>query len=165
MKTLIAFSSKHGATEKCANLIMKELKGTVDIINLKGQTSKDISSYDNVLIGGSIYAGRLQDEVKKFAKENEEILSNKNIGIFICCKDEGEKAIEYMEYNMPEVVFERAIIKEHLGHEITLEKKNFIEKALLKNLFKVKESYSNIDYDAIKRITNKINSNVEAQGE
>jgi menaquinone-dependent protoporphyrinogen oxidase len=157
MKTLIVFSSKHGTTEKCANLIMKELKGTVDIINLKNQISKDISSYNNIIIGGSIHVGRLQDEVKKFAKENEEVLKDKNIGIFICCKDEEDKAIEYMKYNLSELIVEKAIVKEHLGHEINLEKMNFLEKALLKNIFKIKESYSKIDYDAIKRIANKIN--------
>lgn len=157
MKTLIVYSSKHGTTEKCANLIAKDLMGLVEIVNLKNKTCKDINSYENVIIGGSIHAGRLQDEVKKFAKENEEILGNKNIGLFVCCKDEGEKAIEYMQYNLPESIIEKSIIKEHLGHEINLDKMNFLEKILLKGIFKIKESYSKIDYDAIKRITNKIN--------
>lgn len=157
MKTLIVFSSKHGTSEKCANLIMKELNGTVDVINLRNETCKDVNSYDNVIIGGSIHVGKLQDEVKKFAVENEKILKDKNIGIFVCCRDEGERAIQYMKHNLWDSIIERAIVKEHLGHEINLEKMNFLERFIFKNISKIKESYSKLDYDAIKRIANKIN--------
>jgi menaquinone-dependent protoporphyrinogen oxidase len=157
MKTLIVFSSKYGTTEKCANLIMKELKGDSQIINLKNDKYKDIDSYDNIIIGGSVYAGRLQSEVKEFVEKNEEHLKNKNIGLFVCCKDEGEKAIEYLKYNISESIFENSFITEHLGHEINLEKMNFLEKTLLKKLFKVKESYSEINYEKISKIANKIN--------
>jgi len=29
--------------------------------------------------------------VKKFAEDNKECLSDKNVGLFLCCKEEGEK--------------------------------------------------------------------------
>ncbi|KNF08988.1 flavodoxin [Gottschalkia purinilytica] len=157
MKTLIIFSSKYGSTKKCAELIMKDLKGKVNMINLKNQKCKNVDNYDTVLICGAIYAGKLHSEVRKFVEDNKECLLEKNLGLFICCKEEKEKALEYMKYNIPDLIIQKAFIKEHLGHEINLEKMNFLEKFLLKSIFKIKESYSKVDYDAIKRITNKIN--------
>lgn len=157
MKTLILVNSKYGSAEKCAKLIMKDLEGTVDIINLKNKECKDIDSYDNVIIGGSVYAGRMGEEIKKIVENNKESLCRKNVGLFICCKEEGEKAQEFMKANIPQWLIERAFINEHLGHEINLEKMNFLERFLLKGIFKVKESYSMIDYDALKRLIEKIN--------
>ncbi|WZL72982.1 flavodoxin domain-containing protein [Clostridiaceae bacterium 35-E11] len=156
MKTLILFSSKYGATEKCVGLIMKELKRKPDVINLKKQTCKDIDRYDTILIGGAIYAGKLQGEVKKFVEDNQECLYKKNIGLFLCCKEE-EQAIEYLKTSLPDAIIQKAFIKEHLGHEINLERMNFLEKLLLKTVFKVKKSYSKINDHAIKRIAKNIN--------
>lgn len=157
MKTLILVSSKYGAAEKCAKLIMKDLEEKVDMINLKNKECKEIDSYDTVIIGGSVYAGRIGKEIKKIIENNKESLCKKNVGLFVCCKEEGEKAQEFIKANIPEWLIERAFIKEHLGHEINLEKMNFLERFLLKNIFKVKESYSMIDYDALKRLIEKIN--------
>lgn len=164
MKILILFSSKYGATEKCVKLIKEDLKGKADIVDLKNQEYKEIDSYDTILIGGAIYGGNLKREVKKFVEDNKESLSDKNVGLFLCCKEEGEKAIEYMKANLPDMIVENTFVKEHLGHEINLERMNFLEKILLKYVFKVKESYSKIDYDAIKRITSKINEMDVANG-
>ncbi len=157
MKTLILFSSKYGATEKCAEFIAQGLKGTVDLVNLKKETCKGLDSYQTILIGGSVYAGRLQGEVKQFLEAHQPILKEKNIGLFLCCKDEGAKAIEYLQTNLPPWALERAFMKEHLGHEIDFNKMNFMERTLLKVIFKVKEGYSQINTDAIKRVTKIVN--------
>ena len=158
MNTLILFSSKYGATEKCAELISKDLQGKVDLLNLKSKLLGDISSYDMILLGGGIYAGRIQGELKKFVEGNEESLMNKNIGLFLCCKEEQqEKVSQYMKENFPDWMVEKAVIKEHLGYELNLDRMNFFERFLMKSILKIKESSSNINHDAVKRTSQKIN--------
>lgn len=157
MKILMLISSKYGSTEKCGQLIKKELKGKKDIVNLENQTCNDINSYDTVIIGGGIYAGNLQGNLKKFVEEKEKTLKNKNIGIFLCCKEEGNQVTEYIKTNLPNSIFENAFIKERVGYEISLEKMNFIVKFMMKTFFKIKENQSEIDNEAIKRIIDKTN--------
>lgn len=157
MKNLIIFSTKCGASENCAKFIKKDLKGETDLINLGTEKCSDIDSYDNVIIGGGIYAGKLKSEIKDFVEENKESLKNKNIGLFILCREKGDRAQEYIKTNFPEEMVKKAFVKEHLGHGLNLDRLNFIEKLLFRIVFKVKESSSEINHDGIKRIVEKTN--------
>jgi menaquinone-dependent protoporphyrinogen oxidase len=157
MKTLVLYSSRYGSTEKCANLIMKRLNGKADAVNVKNLKIDAMDSYDTILIGGGIYAGRFQSEITEFVKRNEEYLRSRKVGVFLCCK-EGEKITEYIKTNLPDWLTSELFILEHLGHEINIDKLNFMGKFLFKTLFKVKESYSDLKYDSIDRIVNTINA-------
>jgi menaquinone-dependent protoporphyrinogen oxidase len=156
MSILILYGSEYGATEKCVQLIMKHLRGKVDAINLNQTKPGNIDNYDIILIGGGIYAGKLQSNIVKFVEANEECLRSKKVGMFICCK-EGEKAVEYVKANIPNRLVNDLFMLEHTGYEINLERMNRLEKFLIKSIFKIKESYSQLNYDAINRIGNKIN--------
>ncbi|HHV99651.1 MAG TPA: hypothetical protein GXX36_08780 [Clostridiaceae bacterium] len=156
MKTLILFSSRYGATEKCANLIMKGLRDDAEVINLKNGESKDIDNYDVILIGGGVYAGKLQSEITKFIEDNKECLRNKKVGVFLCCK-ESEKTSEYAKANLPAWLVNDLFLLENTGYEINFERMNFLEKFLFKSLFKIKRSYSDLKYDSIEKIVNEVN--------
>ena len=156
MKTLILYRSKYGASEKCANLIKKELMGKADVIDLESGKCEDIDSYDIILIGGGVYAEKIQSEIIKFVEANKECLHNKKIGVFLCCK-ENEKTVEYAKANLPDWLVNGLFLLENTGYEINFERMNFFEKFLLKALFKVKESFSELNYDSIRKIAGKIN--------
>lgn len=157
MNTLILYCSKYGATEKCANLINDSLREKADMVNLtNGNSSIDINRYDTVLIGGGIYAGKIQRELIEFLKANEDSFKSKNTGIFICCKDES-KAMEYIKANFPKWLIDKSFTLNHLGHEINMNKMSFVERFLLKSLFKIKDSYSELDYDSICEVAGKVN--------
>lgn len=66
MKTLIVYGTKHGTTEKCSKLLKDKLSGEVVIINIKKENMPDITAFNNIIIGGSVYMGQIQKEVKKF---------------------------------------------------------------------------------------------------
>ncbi len=161
MKTAIVFSSKYGTTQKCAEFINEELNEKAEIINLDKQECQHLGNYEVILIGGSVYAGKVKEEVRKFVEDNKEILSNKKVGFFLCCKEGGDKIEEYMNTNFPNSIVQKAFVKEHLGHEINLERMNFLEKVLLKTVFKVKKSYSNIHHKAIKKVVKKTDKLVD----
>jgi menaquinone-dependent protoporphyrinogen oxidase len=135
MNTLIVYVSKHGSTEDCAKSIAGKLKGTVELVNLKEKSVQELSAYDEVIIGGSIYAGRIQKEVTNFCNKNLQELKEKNIGLFICCMGtENSKA--QLEGAFPKELLEVAKAKEGFGGEFRFKKMNFFEKLIIKAIYK-----------------------------
>ena len=56
--TLIVFASDHGTVEKCARELFRLIDGKVDICDLnKRDIIPDLSTYDSIVIGGSIHSG------------------------------------------------------------------------------------------------------------
>ena len=136
MKTLIVYGSKHGATEKCSKVLKDKLDGEVVIVNIKKDVIPDMNSFDNIVIGGSIYAGRIQKEIREFCFKNESILKDKKIGLFVCCISEGEKAISQLNDSLPSALMCMATTKEHFGGGFTFSKMNFFEKFIIKMVSK-----------------------------
>lgn len=158
MKTLIAFASKYGCTEKCAKLLEKELNGEVSLLNLKKNSSADLDAYDNIIIGGSIYIGKIQKEASEFCKNNMEGLKQKNIGLFICGMQEKEVIANEIDTNYPPELLEKAIAKASFGGEFIIEKMNFLEKTIVKKVSKTTASKSEIDEDAIRYFAQQFNN-------
>lgn len=150
METLIAYSTKNGATEKAAKILADKIEGTATLINLKDSSAKslDLTKFDVVAVGGSIYAGSIQKEVQEFCRENEEILLTKRLGIFICCGNE-ELVEQQLTASFSEKIFERAIAKGHFGYEFDFEKLSFFSKFVVKKISKIKESQFRINDENI----------------
>lgn len=149
MKTLIVYGSKYGCTEKCANLISKELNNEADLINLKKVKNINLSEYDKVIIGGSIYMGRIRKEVTKFCTKNLGKLKEKRIGLFICGMQAGESINTELDANFPEELVKIAVAKKSLGGEFLLNKMSFFDKFIIKKVLKVTGDRSNISEDKI----------------
>lgn len=149
MNTLIVYASKYGCTEKCANLISKELNDKVELINLKKAKEINISQYDKVIIGGSIYIGKIQKEVTEFCTKYLDKLKEKRIGLFVCCMEEGEAMNTELYANFPSELLEIADAKESLGGEFLIDKMNFMDKMMIKAIKKVTTNKSNILDDKI----------------
>ncbi|MDP3386289.1 MAG: flavodoxin domain-containing protein [Eubacteriales bacterium] len=157
MKTLIAYASKYGCTEKCAQLLEKELNGDVTMLDLKKVSSVNLDTFDNIIIGGSIYISKIQKEVTAFCMNNLNELSRKNIGLFICGMQEKEIIATELDSNYPPELLERAVVKASFGGEFTIEKMNFLEKTIVKKIAKTTVSKSEIDEDAIRHFAQRIN--------
>ncbi|MGH4121996.1 MAG: flavodoxin domain-containing protein [Clostridium sp.] len=167
MKTLIVYASKHGATESCSKALKNKLHGEVVIANIKKDIIPDLNSFDNIVIGGSIYAGRIQKEIREFCFKNANTLENKKIGVFVCCMSEGEKAISQLNDSMPNELMSRAIAKEHFGGGFTFSKMNFFEKFIIKMVSKkeknavkvnINKDVLNIHEDNINRFAQLMNN-------
>jgi len=96
MNTLIVYTTKHGSSKECAEALSKGLKDKIDLCNLKENMTPDLSQYETVIIGGSIYAGRVQKELSDFCSKNINKLKEKKIGLYICCMNnkEAEKQLK-----------------------------------------------------------------------
>jgi len=148
--------SKHGCAEKTAGMLKEHLGGEVALVNLKKEKNLDLSRYDTIIVGGSIHAGRIQRGVRKYLERHRETLLGKQLGLYLCCMEEGETAEKQFEEADPEELRRHAAATGLFGGEFDLEKMNFFERKIVKKAAKVEESISRIDTEAIREFVEKI---------
>lgn len=156
MKILIAYTTKHGCTEKCVKKLASQILNEALIVNLKAKPKLDISQFDVVLIGGSIQVGKIQKQVKSFCENNLSELKKKKIGLFVCCMSKEDEAIAYINELFPEDLVKTAVAKEYFGWEVNFERMNFIERFIMKKIAKTNKSVSHISEENISKFASTI---------
>lgn len=158
MNTLIAYGTKYGCAKNCATELSKELNDNVDIVNLKENNKIDLEKYGRVIIGGSVYIGKIQKEVTEFINLNLNDLTKKEIGLFICGMQEGDVIEKEIVDNFPQELLSKAKSVKHFGGEFVFKKMNFMEKTIVKKIVKVSSDMSDIHRDNIKSMAVELNS-------
>jgi menaquinone-dependent protoporphyrinogen oxidase len=136
MNTLIVYASKHGTAEKCALELSQKLLGKVDLCNLKSGKIPEISQYTRIIIGGSIYVGKIQKEVREFCLKDLSQLKQKKVGLFLCCMNKNAFEAQ-LNSSFPQELITNAISKENFGGEFKFKEMSFMEKTLTKMVSKV----------------------------
>jgi menaquinone-dependent protoporphyrinogen oxidase len=159
MKTAIIYTTSHGTTEKIANTVAEGIGSEhLKLINLKKEKVTDLVEYDQVIIGGSIHAGNIQNRMKKFMDANMELLLQKRIGLFLCCMHE-EEADKQFENAFPQSLRNHAIATMCPGGEFNFDRMNFIERAIVKKVAYIENSVSKIDPFKIDQFINQLKNN------
>ncbi len=159
MKTAIIYASKHGTTEKVAEIIKsKLLNDDVELFNLAEKPNVEFRKFDRILIGSSVYAGAIQPKARKFVAQNMIDLLQKEVAIFVCCMF-FEKAYEQIEKGFPEALRKHARSIKHVGGEFRFDEMNAIERFLVKKIAGATESVSKIDEKCIEEFISEINNN------
>ena len=140
MNILIAYATKNGCTKKCAKLLAEKLHKKVDLVNLKKQKTIDLAKYEIVILGGSIRMGMINGSVKRFCKNNIEVLLNKKVGLFICCAAKEEETQPYFVKAFPSELLEKAFSKECFGGEMIIEDLKGFDKFIAKMVSKSTEA-------------------------
>lgn len=160
MKTLIVYASKYGCTETCAKRLAEKMTGDAELLSLKEKKdSIDWEAYDTVIVGGSVYVGKIQKEVSEFCARHLESLLQKRIGLFICGMQEEEVLQQELQQSFPEELVAIAIAKDHLGGAFDFEKMNLMERMIVKKVSKVNSSVSNIAEESIRAFATAMNLN------
>lgn len=154
MKTLIVYATKYGSTKTCAEKIKNQLKNDVDLVDIKKQKNPEINDYTTIIIGGSMYAGRIQKQIKKFCTANINNLLQKKIGLYICCMYEGNQAEQQFKEAFPESLQQHAAARGILGGALNFNKMNFLEKTIIKKISGVEKSLSSISEEKISSFIN-----------
>ncbi|HTY81662.1 MAG TPA: flavodoxin domain-containing protein [Dehalococcoidales bacterium] len=82
-KILVAYASKYGSTKEIAEKIGEVLKqvGVAAVVaDLK--SARDITPYQNIVIGSAMYMGQWRKEAVNFLKNNEAALSQRKVWVF-----------------------------------------------------------------------------------
>lgn len=155
MKVLIAYGSKYGCTEKAA-LKLKSLIKNSTTVNLSKGEKANINEYDCVLLGGSIYMGKIQKQVSDFANGNIDTLQTKKIGLFLCCagKDQFD---QQLKASFPEKLIQKAKTPGYFGYIYDFSKMNFMFKMIIKKIENIKEGKDCLDMKAIEAFANEFN--------
>ena len=85
MKTLVLYATQYGYTAECAATLKAKLSGDVTLVDLEKQRAPGLADFDAVIVGGSIYMGRVQVKISEFCAANEGELLQKTLGLFLCC--------------------------------------------------------------------------------
>lgn len=104
-KVLVAYGTRAGSTASVAERVAEVLNRsgfTAQAVNAK--EAAEVGSYDAVVLGSSIRAGKLHPEALKFLDKNKAALAAKPFAVFVVClamKDGDEKgrttAAAYLE--------------------------------------------------------------------
>ncbi|NIM16082.1 MAG: flavodoxin [Candidatus Aminicenantes bacterium] len=149
MSTLIAYATTHGCTEKAAQMLEQLLNDEVSLVNLKKRFRSDLSSFDTIIIGGSIHAGQIQGKVKRFYQEHLDTLKQKRLGLFLCCMEEGETAHKQFDEAFPAELRNHAAVTGLFGGAFDFDKMNFLQKSIVKKAAGINQSVSKIKEDNI----------------
>lgn len=141
--------SSHGCTVKVAHQIAAQLSGEIRLVNLRNHRDFKPADYDRIIIGGSIHAGKIQKRLRDYCLANQELLLQKEIGLFICCLFEDEQAWKQLYDSFPEELYQHAKSLAIMGGEARFECMNFVERYLMRSISGQKESFSRIKTEAI----------------
>jgi len=151
MKIAIIYASSHGTTQKVAELIAEKINEK-DVVCLEAKKSinADLTTFDKIIIGGSIHAGQMQKSIVKFCEANSEKLLQSPLALFVCgMETDPEKKQAEVEKAYPEKLRSHASIVKFTGGEFLFEKMNFMERLIIKKIAKTDKSVSAIDLSAI----------------
>lgn len=89
-KTLIAYTSKSGATKEASEVIADALRVKhnfeVDLGDLRN-SSPNIKEYVNVVVGAGVRGGKVYGEALDFLKQD---FGNRKVAFFVCCGGAGD---------------------------------------------------------------------------
>ena len=158
MKVLIAYRSKYGTTESCARALSGRIKAETTLADLRLGHVPDVRGFDVVLIGGSIYGGRIQREVASFCEGREDLLLKRRTGLFLCCLSQGEHAKEQLQAAFPEWLAAHAFASSLFGGDLHYDRLTLLDKLLVRGLPRPPHGVSLIDTHAIAAMADMVNS-------
>ncbi|HOL16654.1 MAG TPA: flavodoxin domain-containing protein [Bacillota bacterium] len=158
MKTIVVYATRYGCTEKCAGMLAEKLGGEVELCNLKRDRVDDLSAYDRVVIGGSIYIGKIQKEVTAFCTKHLNELKEKQVGLFICCMSE-EAAEKQLHSSFPPELLARASARGCFGGEFIFGRMKGLDRFIAKKVSKAEQDVFRIDETRIAEFARTLNTN------
>ncbi len=145
---------KYGATQQYANWIGKEL--TFPVVNAENLSLSDLSYYDFILIGSSVYFGKLL--LNDWLKQNQQLLQKRKLLLFVVCatpSSEKEKQEKILRDSVPASILNSASAF-FLPGRLELKKLTWMDRLILKAASKMekdpaKRSAMLQDIDGVKK--------------
>jgi menaquinone-dependent protoporphyrinogen oxidase len=134
VKVLIAYRSKYGATAGCAAALAGRLGAETVLFDLATRGAPKVESFDAVLIGGSIYGGKIQGAVTSFCENHERVLVNRPVGVFVCCFFQGEQARAQIQASFPEWLLAHSFASVHCGAVLHYRRLTVLDRFLVRSL-------------------------------
>jgi len=136
MKTLIVYGSVYGYSEECAKKLKNLLGDDAVLVNAISDPIPSLDQFDGVVIGGSIYMGQIQKQIKSFIKDHLDELLQKKVGLYMCAALADNFSVE-LENSFPDQLIQSAVDVESFGGRLVLDKMSFVHRTMTKMMMKV----------------------------
>lgn len=129
MKTLIAYASRTGASEKCARMLAERIPDSTlcDLCREK----PDPNAYEQVIVGGGVRMGALHVDARQYLDGCKPVLLKKRLGLYLCAGF-AEKAGEIFANNVDPELRAHAVACECFGGEIDMSKLRGFDRLITK---------------------------------
>jgi menaquinone-dependent protoporphyrinogen oxidase len=82
-RVLVAYATKRGSTREVAESVAETLRTTgLDVDVHPAGRERDLSAYDGVVVGGSLYMGRWHRDARRFLARHRRTLANVPVAVF-----------------------------------------------------------------------------------
>lgn len=87
MRILVVYATKYGCTAECAEMLAERLRdrGAEAVVAEAPARGADPTSFDAILVGGSVYMGRMRPAATRWLKRHQRALLARPLGLFACC--------------------------------------------------------------------------------
>jgi menaquinone-dependent protoporphyrinogen oxidase len=152
--------SRHGTTAKVAAEI-KEKLGTEKtmLIDLEKDQVPSLDEFPTIIIGGSVHAGTIQQELMTFCIRHKTELLKKRLGLFMCFMNNDLQDLEF-EDSFPIDLRRHAIAKGFVGGEFLIEKMTVLERTSVKEVKGIDDSVYKLDEKAIQKFIEEIKADI-----
>ena len=158
MRVLIAFRSRYGTTEACSRSLAEKLKAEAECVDLARSSLPDARLFDVVLIGGSIYGGKIQREVTWFCERSREPLLQRRVGLFLCCLYRGERARAQLQAAFPSWLTTHAFASGLFGGALRYDRLKLLDRLLVRGLAHPAGDVSTVRTEAIEAMADEVNA-------
>jgi menaquinone-dependent protoporphyrinogen oxidase len=134
VRALVAYRSRYGTTEACAKQVAERLHAQAVVVDLARGKPPAVGGFDVVLVGGSIYGGKIQREVGWFCEANREALLGRPVGLFLCCLYRGARAESQLAEAFPSWLSAHAFAARVLGGELHYQGLRLFDRFLVRSL-------------------------------
>ena len=133
MKILIAYTSKNGSTASCVERLVKGLSGLdVTLVDLAKELP-NATEFDMVIVGAAVHHHRFPTPLRRFLREQKNILKEKKLGLFLLCGI-AEEQVYYIEKLFPSELREKAFEISFFGGSLRYDGLKFWDKFFVWNL-------------------------------
>jgi len=133
MKILIAYDSGKGTVKTAVERMIRQLDH-LDVTQVSlMDTIPDPNDYDLIVVGGSVRFGKLRARARKYLSDNEEVLSQKVLGLFFCCGLTEEQEY-YAEKIFPKALRDSAFHIAFFGGSLNGEGLPFFDRMMVKSM-------------------------------
>jgi menaquinone-dependent protoporphyrinogen oxidase len=154
---LIAYRSKYGTTARCARILAERITAPTELVDLNAVRNPDVTRFDVVLVGGSIYGGKIQRQVPAFCERNREKLMLCHVGLFLCCLSHGERALAQLQSAFPEWLLAHAFARSLPGGELRYTSLTLADRLLVRGLTRSLSDISLLKIDALETLGDAVN--------
>ena len=136
MRTLVLYASRYGLAADCAEYLKANLPGDVTLADVEtGNLQLDLEAFDTVILGASVYVGKISKKMRAFCEGKAQLLLQKRLGIFLCCA-QAENLDTFLTANFPAALLAHASVTKAFGSEARLEKMRTFDKLIIKAVTK-----------------------------